>query len=160
MTRAKIGDWGIFKRQNLTDLSFGTHLNVKLRACKPVGTREQMPKSFPLLKAFFQNKKTLKKSLGNPQQYFFEWDHHNCRMPKRRTRLPWAFYNKCHQSVYIKTSLSLSRKHKKGWSSNSPHQPSVYSSRAVDTMSWWHWKASSVPALNLIWEVLLITDKK
>jgi len=49
--------------------------------------------------------------------------------------------------MYIKAFLSLSRKQKKGWSSNSPHHPSIHSSQAVDITSWRHWKANSVPAL-------------
>jgi len=42
--RAKIGDGGILERQNFTELSFGTYLNVKLGDCKPARTSEQMPK--------------------------------------------------------------------------------------------------------------------
>lgn len=65
MTRAKRGDWGILKKQHFTELSFETNLNKKLMDCEPVRTREQMSKSFPLLKAFKRIKNKTKQHQQN-----------------------------------------------------------------------------------------------
>lgn len=71
----------------------------------------------------------------------------------------YACYNKCCLYMYIKTFLSLSRKQRKGWSSNSPHHHTA-AKQWTSWASWWDQKANSIPALNLIWEVVLITGKK
>lgn len=162
--------WGIGeikKRQNFTELAFGTHLNVKLWDYQPVGAREQMSKSFPLLKTFFITKQSkripwectailvwvrasqqLQSWLEHSLPYSPSWGYTAViiNVPSLRIlNFPVSFFK---------------QKTKEKRSSSSPQQPAMHSSQTADIVRWWHGKAKSVPALSLIREISLITDKK
>lgn len=121
--------------------------------CEPVRTREQMSKSFPLLKAFkkIKNKtKQQQQNLGIHSNTCLSESistaaglsaaqgcpkHSLAQLALLTQSGGYASYNKCCQSMHIKTFLSLSGRQKKGRSSNSPHRYSLYSSKAVDITS-------------------------
>lgn len=165
-----MGDWGNQKRQNFTELASGTHLNVKLGDYQPVGTREQMSKSFPLLKAFLI---TTKQSKRIPWEHtaVFEWEHLNSCRPDLSTAccsLPYSPSRGYAAVIITVPSLRIlnfpvsffKQKIEEKRSSSSPQQPATHSSQTGDIGRWWHGKATPAPALSLIREVSLIADKK